>query len=338
MSNLQAEAASLAARINSLGLQEEALSERYDAARYQLTTLQNAVTAAQAQLATAQASTAKAKAALKADALQAYADGGNSPLVSGGAVQGATNGMLRSEYINTLATNQSDAVDQYHLATLQEKAAASRLKQQEAAAQAQVNAIAADQSAVMATDGQLRSEQSKVSGEITQLKAQELAAEQAAAAAAAAQRRAAALAAQQQAQQLAALASQLQPTTLSLNFTPPPPGSGASGAVRAAESRIGDWYQWGAAGPNTFDCSGLVMWAYEQVGVSLPHYSGAQYNDTTHIPMSDLQPGDLVFFSDPGEHVAMYVGNGEIIEAPHTGSQVHIVPMYSGFTLASRVE
>jgi len=134
MSNLQAEAASLAARINSLGLQEEALSERYDAARYQLTTLQNAVTAAQAQLATAQASTAKAKAALKADALQAYADGGNSPLVSGGAVQGATNGMLRSEYINTLATNQSDAVDQYHLATLQEKAAASRLKQQEAAA------------------------------------------------------------------------------------------------------------------------------------------------------------------------------------------------------------
>jgi cell wall-associated NlpC family hydrolase len=53
--------------------------------------------------------------------------------------------------------------------------------------------------------------------------------------------------------------------------------------------------------------------------------------------MSDLQPGDLVFFSNPGEHVAMYVGNGDIIEAPHTGSQVHIIPMYSGFVQASRV-
>ena len=79
------------------------------------------------------------------------------------------------------------------------------------------------------------------------------------------------------------------------------------------------------------------MWAYEQVGISLPHYSGAQYADTTHIPMSDLQPGDLVFFSDPGEHVAMYVGNGQIIEAPHTGAQVHIVPMYSEFVQAGRV-
>ena len=122
-----------------------------------------------------------------------------------------------------------------------------------------------------------------------------------------------------------------------VNYSPPPSGSGAAGAVRAAESRIGDWYQWGAAGPSTFDCSGLVMWAYAQVGISLPHYSGAQYDDTTHIPMSALQPGDLVLFSNPGEHVAMYVGNGEIIEAAHTGTQVHIVPMYSGFVLASRV-
>jgi cell wall-associated NlpC family hydrolase len=73
------------------------------------------------------------------------------------------------------------------------------------------------------------------------------------------------------------------------------------------------------------------------VGISLPHFSGAQYADTTHIPMSDLEPGDLVFFSDPGEHVAMYVGNGEIIEAPHSGAVVHIVPMYAGFTLAGRV-
>jgi cell wall-associated NlpC family hydrolase len=107
--------------------------------------------------------------------------------------------------------------------------------------------------------------------------------------------------------------------------------------VAAAESRVGDPYVFGAAGPSAFDCSGLVMWAYAQVGISLPHFSGAQYADTTHIPMSDLQPGDLVFPSDPGQHVAMYVGGGMIVEAAHTGVPVHVVPMYSWFVLASRV-
>jgi cell wall-associated NlpC family hydrolase len=93
---------------------------------------------------------------------------------------------------------------------------------------------------------------------------------------------------------------------------------------------------WGAAGPNSFDCSGLIMWAWGNAGVSLPHFSGAQYSSTTHISMSQLQPGDLVFPANPGDHVAMYIGGGQIIEAPHTGDVVHIVPMYSWFVLASR--
>jgi cell wall-associated NlpC family hydrolase len=108
-------------------------------------------------------------------------------------------------------------------------------------------------------------------------------------------------------------------------------------AVQAALSRVGDPYVWGAAGPSAFDCSGLVMWAYAQAGVYLPHYSGAQYADTTHIPMSELEPGDLVFPSDPGQHVAMYIGNGEIVQAPYTGADVQVVPLTSFFVLASRV-
>jgi cell wall-associated NlpC family hydrolase len=111
----------------------------------------------------------------------------------------------------------------------------------------------------------------------------------------------------------------------------------ASIAVAAAESRVGDPYVWGAAGPDAFDCSGLIMWAYEQAGVYLPHYSGAQYADTIHIPMSDLEPGDLVFPADPGQHVAMYVGNGEIVQAPYTGADVQIIPLSPFFVLASRV-
>jgi cell wall-associated NlpC family hydrolase len=117
----------------------------------------------------------------------------------------------------------------------------------------------------------------------------------------------------------------------------PAPIAAAAGAVAAAESRIGDPYVWGAVGPTTFDCSGLVMWAYDQVGISLPHYSGSQYADTTHIPMADLEPGDLVFFADPGEHVAMYIGNCEIVQAPYTGADVEIAPLFGEFVLASRV-
>jgi len=115
-----------------------------------------------------------------------------------------------------------------------------------------------------------------------------------------------------------------------------PTGSGGAAAVAAATSRLGDPYVWGAAGPNSFDCSGLTMWAWAHAGVSLPHYSGSQYDSTTHISMSQIQPGDLVFFADPGEHMAMYIGGGQVIDAPYTGANVRIEPMYSQFVLASR--
>jgi len=176
----------------------------------------------------------------------------------------------------------------------------------------------------------------------------------AAAARAQAQAEAAAAAAERQRQAQAAAAARAQAvhaqavqvpvtaTTTAPASTPPsslPPSSSSAAAiaVAAAESRVGDPYVWGAAGPDAFDCSGLVMWAWAQAGVSLPHYSGAQYADTTPIPMSDLQPGDLVFPADPGQHVAMYVGNGEIVQAPYTGADVQIVPLTSFFVLASRV-
>jgi cell wall-associated NlpC family hydrolase len=78
------------------------------------------------------------------------------------------------------------------------------------------------------------------------------------------------------------------------------------------------------------------MWAYAQVGVSLPHYAPAQYAMSQHIPLSDLQPGDLVFAAGLG-HVAMYIGGGMIIEALHTGVPVHIVPMWPFLVLAGRI-
>jgi peptidoglycan DL-endopeptidase RipA len=100
---------------------------------------------------------------------------------------------------------------------------------------------------------------------------------------------------------------------------------------------------WGQGGPVGFDCSGLALWAWGQVGVYLPHYSGYQYNSGPHISRSDLRPGDLVFWayntSDPGSihHVAIYIGGGQIIQAPQTGDVVKISYMWSsGYIGAAR--
>jgi cell wall-associated NlpC family hydrolase len=101
--------------------------------------------------------------------------------------------------------------------------------------------------------------------------------------------------------------------------------------VQAAEREIGVPYVWGGSSPSGFDCSGLIAWAYSQVGIGLPHYSGAQYASTTHISMADIAPGDLLFYGPGGsEHVAMYVGGGSMIEAPHTGATVSISGVRTG--------
>lgn len=339
ISDLRAQASAIASRIQQLGLQEDALSERYDGDQLAVQSLQAKVAQAAQQVAAADATTSRARNALRQAAINAYVQGNASPLsTGGGGVTSATNSLLGAEYVNSLATNQSDAIDQYHLAAVQDQTARATLQQQTKAAQQEVQQVARDRQQVTNTQTELQAEYKQDTGQIAVLVQQQQAAEAAAAAAAA---RARLLAAQQAAAAAAAAAAQQvnSPSFVSApSFgPPPPPGHGASGAVAAALSRVGDPYVWGASGPNAFDCSGLVMWSYAQVGISLPHFSGAQYSDTTHISMADLEPGDLVFPSDPSQHVAMYIGNGEIVQAPHTGADVQVVPLSSFFTLASRV-
>jgi cell wall-associated NlpC family hydrolase len=93
-------------------------------------------------------------------------------------------------------------------------------------------------------------------------------------------------------------------------------------AVAEAYRQLGKPYRWGAAGPNSFDCSGLTMWVWGKAGVSLPHSSRAQIGYGTRVSKSQLLPGDLVFFGSPIHHVGIYVGNGRYIAAPHTGDVV----------------
>ncbi|WP_370132066.1 C40 family peptidase [Streptacidiphilus sp. EB103A] len=97
-------------------------------------------------------------------------------------------------------------------------------------------------------------------------------------------------------------------------------------ALTVAASKQGAPYRYGAAGPDSFDCSGLTLFAYHQAGAQLPRTAQAQYDNTTHIPSSDRLPGDLVFFHDGRRvyHVAIYAGNNQVWHAPHPGADVRL--------------
>jgi cell wall-associated NlpC family hydrolase len=114
-------------------------------------------------------------------------------------------------------------------------------------------------------------------------------------------------------------------------------------ALRAAESRRGLPYVWGAAGPSSFDCSGLVEWSFAQAGISMPRVAADQARTGLSVPVTRLQPGDLLFYhtdpTDPGyiSHVAIYLGNGWMIQAPQPGMDVEIVPARFGSQFAGAV-
>ncbi|MEZ0363345.1 peptidoglycan hydrolase RipC [Mycobacterium sp. pUA109] len=108
------------------------------------------------------------------------------------------------------------------------------------------------------------------------------------------------------------------------------PGSGEGAiAVQAALTQVGSPYVWGGAAPGGFDCSGLVMWAFRQAGISLPHSSQAQANGGQPVALSDLQPGDVLTFYSDASHSGIYVGDGMMIHSFTYGQPVRVVPMYS---------
>ncbi|MGZ4784284.1 MAG: NlpC/P60 family protein [Acidimicrobiales bacterium] len=136
------------------------------------------------------------------------------------------------------------------------------------------------------------------------------------------------------------------PTTVR-PVTPPPPPPGeppaplpaAARAVALVMTQLGVPYLWAGSDPEDgFDCSGLIMWAYAGAGKSLPHSSQLMANVTRHIAFTDLKPGDLLFYGSPIHHVGMYVGNGQMIEAPHAGANVRLASIWrSDLVLAGRV-
>ncbi|MFM7064359.1 MAG: C40 family peptidase [Actinomycetes bacterium] len=106
------------------------------------------------------------------------------------------------------------------------------------------------------------------------------------------------------------------------------PSSGVGAVLAKGRSVFGVRYRWGGTSPSTgFDCSGFTSYAWRAAGVSLPHSSRAQYAATQRVSLSQLQPGDLVFYGSPIHHVSIYIGGGQVMHSPHTGSVVGIGPL-----------
>jgi hypothetical protein len=109
----------------------------------------------------------------------------------------------------------------------------------------------------------------------------------------------------------------------------------ADDALAYATTEIGKPYSYGAEGPSAFDCSGLVQWVFAHVGIRLPRTAAAQQDATTAV--ASPRPGDLVFYGNPAHHVAIYVGGGKQIAAPHSGTKVRMEDVYSGVSNYGRI-
>ncbi len=350
ISDAQAQAAAITARLNATQAQIAALTGQVNSADYKLAQLQSQIAASQAQMAKDQHTVAVDESQLRAQALADYTSEGTSNTTTQLFTSNVNTSGIRSEYSSIATGNVTSTIDHLHTAQAQLAATQTSLEQQKSQAQAARDSLTASQHQATELAAQDQSTLDSVDANIQALVAQKQAAEAAAAKAAAQaafnQKVAAAQAAQAQAAAAARHTTSAGSGSSggtssggnssggssgggSATVTPtapaPPLSPGAAGAVQAAEREIGVPYVWGGTTPAGFDCSGLVMWAYAQVGISLPHYSGAQFADTTHISMADIEPGDLLFYGPGGdEHVAMYVGGGSMIEAPYTGASVWI--------------
>lgn len=368
----QAKADQIEAEIQQTGRQIDALDQRYEAALEKKAALDAKIKETQAQIDRSFGRIAADKLVLHKAAIEAYVTGGTSAATDVLFSTSQTTAMDSSVYNEVITGNLDTSVADLHTAIAQLDAQRQTLRREDAQA-AQAVATAHDaylkaQTLEMQENGAL----TQVKGEIATLISQQQAAAEAAARTAAQAEIAAAPKTTTPARTTSPSTTTTPSTTTSpstpatppttttpsttttttTTTTPTPPaasvtppaqsapppvgGGGGEAAVQAAETQLGVPYVWGGEDPGVgFDCSGLTAWAWGQAGVSLPHYSGAQMADSTPVSISDLQPGDLLFYGPGGSvHVAMYVGGGMMIEATFPGTVVRIDPVRFGTTFA----
>jgi cell wall-associated NlpC family hydrolase len=322
----RAEAARLAREVARLDTQVEVLAEAHGTAQARLNVVIQAAHRQQAALEQADAALQAANATFADDVRDLYARGPLAPL---GLLLGARDGhelaLARGVAVGVLERDRralaliatATAEVGVRVAELEAtQAEALALRQRLAAHQAAIGARLADRRAMLAT---ARAEvRAQVQAEQARQEAVRLAL-------------------------LRAAAARSQGLGFGLFADVPAPTAAAAAAVRAALDQVGRPYRWGATGPGSFDCSGLVRWAYARAGVALPRTSREQWWAGAPVGPGALRPGDLVFWAtDPSaaatiHHVGVYVGQGLMVHAPHTGALVRVDPMRSrGYAGATR--
>ena len=312
----QAQVQQITAAINADNQKLNGLDESYNEAQIKVAQDTTQVNQAKAQLQVSQKQESSTLSTLRREAVSAYIQGGHLASLAA-LVDGTGNNMaVRGYYVNQATDNAQQTINQL-------KNQQQEISRQQAVVQAALNVdrqdlsqVAADRQAAESTISNETAQRNQIQGNLLTIYRQEQAAAAAAAVAAAAE---------------AAAKSASQPPIV-VSGPVPPPNQRAGVAVQAALSQQGKPYIWGGAGPDGYDCSGLVMFAWGQAGVGLAHGSIAQYYETTRISQSQLEPGDLVFYSPPGDpplgHVAMYIGAGQVVEANTQGTNVGVFSMY----------
>jgi peptidoglycan DL-endopeptidase CwlO len=311
------EAASLiAARAHDL----EVLTERFNAAGEELKAIQEKAARAAADLTAAVAALAQAREHVREVAYGAYTGGRLGPFEAMLTSDSPDELLDRVGTLQTIAAHNNDALGNADRANHDADRAKAAAEQAAADAQAQVELLAAQKKDL---DNQIAAYQAEY---------ERLNAEEQRASRAAAERQAAAdqAAADQAAAEPGASSGQSSDPAPAAPPAPPAPAaapatggsSAAQTAVDTAMAQLGDPYVWAAAGPDAFDCSGLVQYAYAAAGIQLPHSSSMQSTMGSPVARSALLPGDLVFFYSPVSHVGIYIGNGQMVHASTSGEPV----------------
>ena len=357
----RAEAQAVLRRVNALDVRFGEVVDRWDGARIQLAASERRLAANERALTRARRETRLAEARL-ARVLVAIYEGGQPTLaeivVGASSVSDVVDGVEAAQTIDAYDKRVAEQAQRW-----QGMLAASRVRLQttERTRRRTVTQLAGERKQIGTMLARRRRLLASVQSEVAVLRAREAAREQALARAARtrlAREQAARAAARAAAERAAARpATTTQTTTASAATGPPattpigtttatvaPPetattaatttaatlGPGYPQAATIALRYLGIPYQWGGASPATgFDCSGLVMYVYAQLGIELPHQAAAQHGYGTPVSRAELEPGDLVFYDDLS-HVGIYIGNGEIVHAPQTGDVVKISPLAQG--------
>ncbi|MFE5580655.1 NlpC/P60 family protein [Kitasatospora sp. NPDC056531] len=335
-------------QVDQLNEQAEQATEKYNAAQEKQQALEKQVSGLQDQVARQQAQVTDMQGGLAEIAGEQYRNGGISPTVQL---------MLSSSPDNFLnqagALNQAGDTQKNQLKQLQEEQR--KLDQDRTEAQGKLAELESTTQQLKTSKEEVQNKLKAAQDLLNTLTEQERQAirqaEEKAAADAKAQADAAAKAAQQQAAADRASrdssrtdigsgsGSSGSATSSSPVAKPAAPGSShGAAALAAAASKVGSPYVWGATGPGSFDCSGLMVWAFNQVGVSLPRTSQEQAGAGTRIgsDISQAQPGDLLIFYSDAHHVGIYAGNGQVLHAPKPGASVRYEAV-SNMPLASIV-